>query len=68
MLLIQALFIVFDKERRVKAALLLVPLIAFFIAGYYPELNLFPTYIFENMIVFQIIVCTPYFIQFLEQG
>jgi len=57
MLLIQALFVVFDKERRTKALLLLSPLIAFFVAGYYPEYGVFPTYIFENMIVFQIIMC-----------
>jgi len=51
------LFVVFDKERRTKALLLLPPLIAFFVAGYYPEYGVFPTYIFENMIVFQIIMC-----------
>ena len=46
MLLIEALFIIFDRERRTKALLLLPLLLAFFVAGYYPELGLFPTYIF----------------------
>lgn len=57
MLLIQALFIFFDKERKIKAAVTLLPLIAFFVAGHYPELGLIPTYIFENLIVFQVLVC-----------
>lgn len=58
MIVIHGLFIVFDKQRRVKAMLLLPLVVAFFVAGYYPELGLFPNYIFENMITFQMVLCT----------
>ncbi len=61
MLVIHLLFIIFDEKRRLKACLLFPPIVAFFLAGNFPEWNLFPHYIFEHMISFQMIVCTDFF-------
>jgi mannose-P-dolichol utilization defect protein 1 len=43
MMVIHALFIILDKDNRLKASLLFPPIVSFFLIGYYPEWNLFPS-------------------------
>jgi uncharacterized protein with PQ loop repeat len=58
MIVIHLLFIVIDEKRRTKALVLFPLTLGFFLAGYFPELGLFPTYIFESLITFQMVICT----------
>lgn len=68
MMVIHVLFIILDKDNRLKASLLFPPIVAFFLIGYYPEWNLFPSHIFEHMIVFQMVICNSDNIQFRQHA
>ena len=67
MLVIHLLFVILDKENRMKALALFPLIVGFFISGYFPELGWFPNYIFEHMITFQMVICKFYSIQLQEQ-
>lgn len=58
MLIIHLLFIALDQNNRLKASLLFPPIFGFFLIGYFPEWDLFPSYIFEHMIIVMVTLCT----------
>lgn len=60
MVVIHLLFLAFDGQRRTFYGLALIPVLVVFWAAFNPEF--FPTYILEDTITVQMVLCNKYFI------